>query len=179
MKELFNRIIAWGEPKGLYNIEYEPLSQIGFLLEELHEVNKEFIAGNTDKAIGEICDLIVYSVNAIVLLKGDFDKNFDYIELKRSDFQSILNEILHRISYISSVIPFNNGYIESGYDNLIAACYVSIKSLGYSPEVALEETILKIESRRGVYVEEIKKFVKEANQTDVYEPDYSKAKITK
>jgi len=150
MQQLFNRITAWGEERGLYNIEYEPLPQIGFLLEELHEVNKEFIAGDIDKAVGEITDLIVFSVNAIKLKKGDFDKNFDYLLKNYDSSSSIVSEILQRIGYISSVLKFHDNYIITGYDNLIAECYASIQSLGYSPELALEETVKKIESRRGV-----------------------------
>ena len=51
-----------------------------------------------------------------------------------------------------------------------------IKSLGYSPEIALLETVKKIESRRGAWNPESGKWEKEKNQSDVYEPDYSKAR---
>jgi len=49
MKELFNRIIAWGADKEIHNIKFKSLVQIGFLLEELIEVNKEFIEVNNGK----------------------------------------------------------------------------------------------------------------------------------
>jgi len=175
MDELFKRIIAWGEDK-FTGLEYEPLPQIGFLIEELHEVNKEFIKGNIDAAVGEIADIIVFSVNALVLLKGDFDKNFDYFDKSDGSFKIIVAHLLQRIGFISSVFNFNKSYIINGYDGLICQCIAEIKSLGYNPELALMETVKKIESREGAFNLQSGKWEKTATH---YKPDYSIAKLTK
>ena len=180
MKELFNRIIEWGSDKGIHDIQFEPLVQIGFLLEELHEVNKEFIAGSTDKAVGEICDLIVYSVNALMLIKQvnqllnlnfksekytELVVNIDVIKQLNMSIHSIMCNIKCRVS-----LPIT-------YTHLISNCCRSINALGYSPEIALEETIKKIESRRGAMNPVTGKWEKFIGQRDIYKPDYSKARL--
>lgn len=203
MKELFNRIIKWGSDKGVHDIQFEPLVQIGFLLEELHEVNKEFIAGNTDKAVGEICDLIVYSVNTMLLIEYGGECLLEYNVLPKHRYdtkEAIINWLLHSINNISVYALIRNydntekktlanNYFTLIYDNsekkalannyfdLIEVCCECIKSLGYSPEIALEETIKKIESRRGAMNPITGKWEKFIGQHDIYIPDYLKARI--
>jgi hypothetical protein len=177
MNELFERIIAWHEKNMPDGLPYEALPQIGFLLEELHEVNKELIAGNTDKAVGEICDLIVFSVNAIKLLDGKIETDCRYLEQENNEAKEIIADLLRNISYIAKTTCLtHNDHTITGYCDLIARCVAVIEILLYEPELALLETIKKIESWRGSWDASIGKWVKEKNQTDVYEPDYSLAK---
>lgn len=184
MKELFNRIIAWGEPKGIYNIEYVALIQIGFLLKELAEVNDEFIAGNIDKAVGEICDLIVYSVNALVLLDRELSSINEITTLgastihdrNKKDEIHLMSLLLHSISEML-ISAKSKWQVQNEYIGLIERCQDVIFALNYSPEIALEETIKKIESRRGVMNPATGKWEKFQGQADVYVPDYSKARM--
>jgi len=179
MKELFERIIAWHEKNLPAGLPYEPLPQIGFLSEELHEVNKEFIKGDIDAAVGEITDLIVFSVNAIVLLKGDkeiIEQRFFYGDYPVHDKVTIIGILNYRIFKINDIsVPEHKRFNPWRYKDLIESCVKIIFSLGYSPELALEETVKKIESRRGAWDSSIGKWVKEKNQMDVYKPDYSLA----
>lgn len=178
MNELFNRIIAWHEKNLPAGLPYEPLPQIGFLIEELGEVNKEFIKGDIDAAVGEITDLIVFSVNAVKLLGGDFDnKHFDFESANKTDKLPVIQKISDFINRVIQSIWTVTPDLQNYYD-LILVCLRSIKSLGYSPELALLETIKKIESRRGAWDASIGKWVKEKNQSDVYIPDYSLARLS-
>jgi hypothetical protein len=178
MKELFERIAAWHEKNLPAELSYEPLPQIGFLIEELGEVNKEFIAGNTDKAVGEICDLIVFSVNALVLLNGAAIER-EIGSYSDNSFISVIKQINTAINTIIRSAWFNEDFPSTAtYCNLIEVCCDCVASLGYSPEIALEETVRKIESRRGAWDSSIGKWVKEKNQTDVYIPDYSLARLS-
>jgi len=178
MKELFNRIIVWGADKEIHNIQFETLVQIDFLLEELREVIKEFIAGNTDAAVGEICDLIVYSVNALALLKSEPRPNNDIVIMNDSHHISIIRKINIEIKNIIDSCWFNSGVpASSSYKDLIDVCCKCMRVLGYSPEIALEETIKKIESRRGAMNPITGKWEKFIGQHDIYTPDYSKARI--
>jgi hypothetical protein len=177
MKQLFERIIAWGMDKGLHDIEFNALVQIGFLLKELAEVNDEFIAGNTDKAVGEICDLIVFSVNALVLLKHgvlalDFKFRVETYTFAAKDIDVIKNLTMSIYSVMSNIKC--ELLLSVAYSNLINNCCRSINALGYSPKLALEQTVLKIESRQGAFDESIGKWVKTAT---LYEPDYSLARL--
>ena len=185
MNELFNRIIAWHEKNLPAGLPYEPLPQIGFLNKELNEVIDEFIAGNIDKAVGEICDIIVFSVNALVLLdwhnellEADFDKSviesFNNKECVRLLMQCVFN-----VTYTATAKKTNTEILCDKYTILICVCFNCIESLGYSPKLALLETVKKIESRRGAWNPETGKWEKEKNQADVYVPDYCKAKIKK
>lgn len=181
MKQLFERIIAWHEKNLPAGLPYEALPQIGFLLEELHEANKEFISGNTDKAVGEICDLIVFSVNAMALIEyGKMILDFDFTCKKYKELVSNIDVIKQLTMSIYSVMSNikDELLLSIAYGHLIDNCCRSINALGYSPEIALEETVKKIESRRGEWDASIGKWVKEKNQPDVYVPDYSLARLS-
>ena len=182
MKELFERIIVWHEKNLPSGLPYEPLPQIGFLLEELHEVNKEFVKGDIDAAVGEITDLIVFSVNALVLLdKSEIKLIYTPSVIDRIENISATKVVINIAKYIANVISdisFMGAALEDSYVMLGRNCIRCIKSLGYSPEIALEETIKKIESRRGAWDASIGKWVKEKNQADVYVPDYSLARLS-
>lgn len=174
MNELFNRIIAWHEKNLPTGLPYEPLPQIGFLIEELGEVNKEFIKGDIDKAVGEITDLIVFSVNAIQLLKIELVR-VGWFNLYKDKNTPYVNIIFYLHDKIGGIIGGDYRF----YNHLIDECCTAINSLGYNPELTLLETVKKIESRRGAFNTESGKWEKEKNQTDVYKPDYFKAKIKK
>lgn len=183
MKQKFNRIIAWHEKNLPAGLPYEPLPQIGFLIEELGEVNKEFIKGDIDAAVGEITDLIVFSVNAELLIECGACL-FDYDVLPKKTYKSdkeIVRELLRLVNNCgnSALFDCHPQYLANNYFDLIDGCCECIKSLGYSPEIALEQTVLKIESRRGAWNDLIGKWAKEKNQEDVYKPDYSLAKLNK
>lgn len=185
MNELFNRIIAWRKKNLPADLPYEPLPQIGFLIEELHEINREFIKDDIDAAVGEITDLIVFSVNAMSIIEYG-DCIFDYGIFPKRKFnekQYIVRYILRLINNVSSYALMQDRLegakksLANNYFSLIEGCCECIESLGYSAELAMLETVKKIESRRGAWNSETRKWEKEKNQTDVYVPDYSKAKI--
>jgi hypothetical protein len=189
MKELFERITVWHEKNLPAGLPYEPLPQIGFLLEELHEVNKEFIKGDIDAAVGEITDLIVFSVNALVLLGCDniiaVNSDVNFIDKNKVNIISVLMFAVERIAeraafdvIHSKIDCVEKKQVKHRYVDLIEESINCVASLGYSPEIALEETVRKIESRRGAWDSSIGKWVKEKNQTDVYIPDYSLARLS-
>lgn len=183
MKQLFERIIVWGADKGLHDIEFNALVQIDLLLKGLCKVNEAFIAGNTDKAVSKICDLIIHAVNALALLDWHnelLDTDFDGTVLENFDNKKcvrLLMQCVFNVTYTATAKKTNTEILCDKYTILIDVCFNCIESLGYSPELALEQTVLKIESRRGKWNGVIGKLVKEKGQEDAYTPDYSLAKL--
>lgn len=177
MQELFERIINWGQDK-FPGLQYEPLPQIGFLLEKLHEVTKEFIKGDIDAAVGEITDIVVFSVNALILLKNGKDviaQRFLYGDYPNHNYVSVIGILNYRIFKINDIcIPPEKRFCAWHYKDLIDSCLNIIFMLGYSPELALLETVKKIESREGAFNSETGKFEKTATH---YKPDYWLAKL--
>ena len=178
MKELFERITVWREKNLPAGLLYNPLTEIGFLIEELGEVNKEFIKGDIDAAVGEICDLIIYAVNAIELLCINHDIDLMKVEytMLYSKPEKIIETLHENILFVMQTV--NSFDMVDSYKLLIDSCWSCIFVLGYSPEIALEETVKKIESRRGGWDTNIGKWVKEKNQADAYVPDYSIARLS-
>jgi hypothetical protein len=183
MKKLFERIIAWGANKGIHDIEFNPLQQTGFLLKELTEVNDEFIAGNIDNAVGEICDLIIYCVNALKLLNPELTKdvfNYDVVPkpFELEDNSHVITGLLGTVFHISTQSQRfrNSRALPNYYFQLIERCCTFIESLGYSPAIALEETVKKIESRQGAWNQETGKW--EKTET-LYTPNYAKASLSR
>ena len=180
MKQLFNRILGWRKANLPAGQVYNPLIETGFLLKELAEVNDKFIAGNTDKAVGEICDFIVYAVGALELINWLcelFEVNVERTVIENFDNKHcirLLSNSVFALINIAARKDLNTFFLHKKYLVLIGCCFDCIQSLGYSPELALEETVKKIESREGYYDYSIGKFVKTVTK---YEPDYSLAKI--
>jgi len=62
----FDEINGWADQRGLLAIDWDKCKQASFIADEL----AEFLKANTDNdEIGELCDIIVFAVNAI-RLKG-------------------------------------------------------------------------------------------------------------
>jgi hypothetical protein len=144
----FEQIRAWAKERGILDIEYQTLPQIGFLVEELHE----FITAKDDNGrIDALCDMTVFSVNAIALL----DSNHAKIDAAiAEDFEG--NECYMVIGSVIDIAENIAGYIamccrekrrENAYIMLIGFCNAAIEFLGYDYDKAMEETLKEINSQ--------------------------------
>lgn len=179
----FEQIRAWAKERGLYDIQYQPLPQIGFLVEELHE----FITATDDNGrIDALCDMTVFAVNAIGLLHKapeKFDARIKYIYeehgcatakdlANKRNIECFMDIIEDLMKYIGGCCTHNHNP-----DNqviLIVFCRTAIEFLGYDYDKAMTETLKEINSRVGYFDEAKGKWVKTETK---YKANYDLARI--
>jgi hypothetical protein len=178
----FEEIRKWAKERGILDIEYQPLPQIGFLIEELHE----FITAKDDNGrIDALCDMIVFSVNAIALLMPNYiidekrERNsisFDNPVFCCSLLCTQISDISYRV-YMGENNSENIEYeIAFRYEVLLRYCHNMIIKFGYDYDKAMTETLKEINSRVGAFDQAKGKWVK--NETK-YKANYELARADK
>jgi hypothetical protein len=173
----FEQIRVWAKERGLHDIEYQPLPQIGFLVKELHEF---ITAKDSNGRIDALCDMTVFSVNAIALLNRNHDRTDEEIHagFETGDISKYVDSVIGIAKEINGYIGlcFHEKRRQDIYAMLIAFCRGAIEFLGYDYDKAMEETLKEINSRVGAFDEVKGKWVKTETK---YKANYDVARIEK
>ena len=171
--QLKNELNAWCEERHL-TIFAQKQGLITNILEEIREVA---LAPTINDKVGELCDIIVFTLNAIK--EDERDKVFDFIKkfktIEETFVMPRLDRLLRAITALADeeLRLKDTSSLDLGFFVFLAL--EAIEELGFDSFLAMEETIKKINSRKGKYDESLNKWVKDTSpeaKAEYYEPNY-------
>ena len=177
MNEIIKRLEIWRLERGLdksQGFEFDLNSQVSFLTEEITEYLR---AKNDSDKVDALCDLSVFSLNAINTLDNNYDDLFNevhHIE-KRVNYFSIVN--------IISAIPYmfrEWNHIKFNFMDIIEISRWMTEDMGYDYFKCMDETLKEIESRKGALnptTGKWEKFKDEESQKLWHKANYESCKL--
>lgn len=199
MTDFNNELKLWREARDITIASQKP-GLVGNLLEETTELAR---AHSTNDVVDAMLDYFVYAANAIEginlnqeLLANELEdvnkKKHKFKELEPEAFEVFkkyfVNQLLEGIKAASfltmpRIEDADNKHKEivevyTEYLNkLFRIVKATILIAGYDFDLAANECLKAIHSRKGKWSNDLRKFVKDPNQTDRYEPNYDLAKL--
>lgn len=199
MTDFNNELKIWREARDITIASQKP-GLVGNLLEETTELAR---AHSTNDVVDAMLDYFVYAANAIEginlnqeLLANELEdvnkKKHKFKELEPEAFEVFkkyfVNQLLEGIKAASfltmpRIEDADNKHKEivevyTEYLNkLFRIVKATILIAGYDFDLAANECLKAIHSRKGKWSNDLRKFVKDPNQTDRYEPNYDLAKL--
>lgn len=175
MKWILDRLELWRKERGLditQGFEFSLDIQVSFLTEEI----TEYLRSKYDyDRIDALCDLTVFSINAINLIDNDYSNVFSsiYCLQKRDyDISDLIEEILD--------ICRDESHGKYQFINIIEISKYMIENMNFDYDKCMEETLLEIESRKGALnpdTEKWEKFKDEESMNLWYKADYKSCKL--
>ena len=175
LKDISDRLEIWRKERGLdksQGFEFDLNNQVSFLTEEITEYLR---AKNDNDKIDALCDLTVFSLNAI----NGIDNNYSDIFSSRYCMQPKNYHIANIIDRIPYIFKCNmNG--KYNFIDIIEMCKYMIDNMGYDYFKCMDETLKEIESRKGAFNPESGKWEKSLLPEHIekwYKADYNKCKL--
>ena len=199
MTDFNNELKLWREARDITIASQKP-GLVGNLLEETTELAR---AKTTNDVVDAMLDYFVYAANAIEginlnqeLLANELEdvnkKKHKFKELEPEAFEVFkkyfVNQLLEGIKAASFLTmpriedtDSKHKEIVEVYTEYLNKLFRIIKATiliaGYDFDLAANECLKAIHSRKGKWSNDLRKFVKDPNQTDRYEPNYDLAKL--
>lgn len=199
MTDFNNELKLWREARDITIASQKP-GLVGNLLEETTELAR---AKSTNDVVDAMLDYFVYAANAIEginlnqeLLANELEdvnkKKHKFKELESEAFEVFkkyfVNQLLEGIKAASFLTmpriedtDSKHKEIVEVYTEYLNKLFRIIKATiliaGYDFDLAANECLKAIHSRKGKWSNDLRKFVKDPNQTDRYEPNYDLAKL--
>lgn len=146
MTEIIKRLELWRKERQLDKSQgfiFDLDKQVSFLTEEI----TEYLRAKDDyEKIDALCDLTVFSINAINVIDNDYNDIFSTTYCMQKKNYHISN-IIDRIPYIFKCRQ-NGKY---SFVDIIEMCKYMIENLGFNYDLCMNETLLEIESRKGAF----------------------------
>jgi len=171
---VFKSLDQWREERGLQHTVGNIAANIG------EEIVEYLRAENDYQRVDALCDIYVFSVNAIHAIGRMPDKS---VMIQCSDdylpsINTYMSYIAEHFSIVVSATTFHNDPTYS-LVNLARDAKYQMQAMGFDFLIAMDETLKEIHSRTGAWNEETQKWEKfktpEAKAL-WYSADYSKAK---
>lgn len=159
------RIYWWNKERNLMAAPNESL-EVSFLLEELSELYR---AKTVEDVVDAYCDLLVFAYGW--LWKSGTVTGYKVPTVYFSPSTKSPAELVGLVYDLVS--DEHNESVEATVFKLIVETVAQLYSIGYNPEIALDECVKHIESRVGSINAE-GKFIKD-KEAPMYEPNYSLA----
>ena len=168
MRDFYKEIREWGMQRGIYAQRFSLIKIIGFINDELGEVE---LAENEHDRVGELSDIAVFAANALFLININFDINKlinDWVnhESTPNDY----NTINGALAGLAKGDDIQDGFVQI---ILLVQCFIETVE-GYDFNVVMDETLKKINSRQGFFDKDSGKWQKIITGNE-YKPDYSVA----
>lgn len=153
LKEIKLRLDKWREER---HLSYES-QQKGFMPNILEEIREYYLAQDDDERVAELCDVIIFSLNANELEK------FNLNSKEMASLRHLMGSLASMISdnFTGLKLDFNGELAIMNIQGLMQTCINIIKRMGYNPYECLKEKVKEIESRTGHYDESLGKFIKD------------------
>ena len=175
MKEIINRLELWRKERLLDKSQgfiFDLNKQVSFLTEEI----TEYLRAKDDyERIDALCDLTIFSMNAINGIDNDYNDSFSDTYCMQKQNYHICN-IIDRIPYMFKCKQ-NGKY---SFIDIIEICKYMIENLGFNYDLCMEETLKEIESRKGAFNPDNRKWEKfkdEESQKLWYKANYESCKL--
>ena len=175
MKNIIDRLELWRKERQLDKSQgfiFDLDKQVSFLTEEI----TEYLRAKDDyERIDALCDLTVFSINAINGIDNDYNDIFSDTYCMQKQNYHIFN-IIDRIPYMFKCKQ-NGKY---SFVDIIEMCKYIIENLGFNYNLSMNETLLEVESRKGSFNNETGKWEKFKDEDSMkiwYKANYSKCKL--
>lgn len=175
MTEIIKRLELWRKERQLDKSQgfiFDLDKQVSFLTEEI----TEYLRAKDDfERIDALCDLTVFSLNAINGIDNDYDDIFSTTYCMQKKNYHISN-IIDRIPYMFK--SKQNG--KYSFVDIIEMCKYMIENLGFNYDLCINETLLEIESRKGAFNIETGKWEKFKDEESIklwYKANYGVCKL--
>lgn len=192
----------WRSERNLTPMKAEP-GLIGNLMEEATEVAR---AKTLEDVVDGILDYLVYLTNVIPEVEMDAKiperdllailqaPNMEFAKEVKDRMFEAEHELIGKYKIVHFLNEFTNSvaiylsqrkdttrtlgeYFLDSFNNNVLFLYGIIKVLGYDYEQCIQECLKAIHSRKGSWDDNLQKFVKDPDQTDVYKPDYKQFQL--
>lgn len=175
MKEIINRLELWRKERLLDKSQgfiFDLDKQVSFLTEEI----TEYLRAKDDyEKIDALCDLTIFSINAINGIDNDYSDIFsDTYCMQKQNYH--ISNIIDRIPYMFKCKQ-NGKY---SFIDIIEICKYMIENLGFNYNLCMNETLSEVESRKGSFNNETGKWEKFKDEDSMkiwYKANYSKCKL--
>lgn len=174
MKNIIDRLELWRKERQLDKSQgfiFDLDKQVSFLTEEITEYLR---AKDDHERVDALCDLTVFSINAINGIDNDYRDIFDYTCLQKKNYH-----IANIIDRLPGLFKCNqNG--KYSFVNIIEMCKYMIENLGFNYDLCMNETLLEIESRKGEFNIETGKWEKFKDEESMklwYKANYESCKL--
>ena len=155
MNKVIKRLESWRKERQLDKSQgfvFDLDKQVSFLTEEI----TEYLRAKDDyERIDALCDLTVFSINAINGIDNDYSDIFSSTYCMQKKNYHIAN-IIDRLPYLFKCKQ-NGKY---SFVDIIEMCKYMIENLGFNYDLCMNETLLEIESRKGAFNNETGKWEK-------------------
>ena len=148
--------------------------QEGLVANFLDEVKEFARATTTENMAEEVCDLAIYILNSFPIHVRSMVTHNNSM-LHKSSVKDIMLYFL--AEYVTIDMELKTDIDESIHLNLLDIIFCAIEDLGYDYKLALNEKLKVINSRKGYYNVDLKKFIK--TDSGSYTADFSKCKLKK
>lgn len=180
---IMDQLEEWRSVRHVVMIEQLP-SLYANILEEQTELERALLANDIDGVVDAYCDILVFLLNTHDIRDWfkRYIKDGRAIEIPRMPIKpSVLNGIkstTHDEIRCICVEPVKN--MNKKVFTFVCHIFSVLYMYGYDPVMCVEEVIKHISSRKGVWDETIKKFVKDTSEeakSQWYDTDFEKCKI--
>lgn len=175
MTEIIKRLELWRKERQLDKSQgfiFDLDKQVSFLTEEI----TEYLRAKDDyEKIDALCDLTVFSLNAINGIDNDYSDIFsDTYCMQKQDYH--IANIIDRIPYIFKCRQDG----KYSFIDIIEMSKYMIENLGFNYDLCMNETLLEIESRKGAFNNNTgkwEKFKDEESMNLWYKANYGVCKL--
>lgn len=170
---IFKSLDEWREKRGLQHTVGNIAANIG------EEIVEYLRADNDEQRVDALCDMFVFSVNALYASNKEEYEYFAsimYAKMNNHYDKEWFSEIVSSFSLMCSRTPWSPAVF--GY--IAKYAIFQIHKLGFDFLIAMDETLKEIHSRTGAMNEATgkwEKFKTEEAMALWYKADYSKAKL--
>lgn len=171
---IFTKLYDWAEER---TITQQPHDKNGFVANLVSEL-KEYIESDYYGKVDSLCDTVVFCATELPKLgfsKEAMSEKYDDVVIKRITDYKTHEEVM--IDFLGDIV--DTEFTESKFDAIVGYCFSKLNYMGIDFEIAMEETFKEIDSRRGAWNDEVKKwkkFTDDEHKALWYSADYSKAK---
>lgn len=169
LDNIYSSLSVWRNKRKLTSAQQRK-GYVANVLEELIEYMK---AENEYERVDALCDILVFSFNAT----GDCYSNSNIYRNIRYDLEQ---DLLVWLTNLTHVKLDNTELFSSYVAEIVRLALTKLYDMSYDAYLCMSETIKEIESRRGSWNEDAKKWIKDTSpeaQVEWYKANYEYCKL--
>jgi len=171
---MYEQLTIFRNERGL---QYSPGNITANITQEAAEALIEIEKDNELGTICELCDFAIYVINGLEAMGHDAKSN-----IERSAINAMLPDDPTPTQAVSlTYMALSHWLLKKEVQALALIAHIAmmtIESMGYCAESCIREKAKCINSRKGAYDDELKKWMKDKHQdkSELYQPRYAECK---